>query len=70
MAAVEIKSRSICKEDLDEKWNEYARVVVATYIIVHRRGTGSSGEGKVIMGFAEPFHGQRGDHGRNRYMER
>lgn len=40
---------------LVEKWNEYARAWGATYIIVHRAGTGGNGEEKVDVGSAEPF---------------
>lgn len=41
------------------KWNEYARAGTASYIIVPSRGTGGSGEEKVLLGLAKPFRGQR-----------
>lgn len=46
---------------MNEKGSEYARVRIATYIIVHRKGAERSGEEKVIMGSVESFFGQRGE---------
>lgn len=44
---------------MDEKGNEYARTGIATHVILHRRGTRSYGEGKVVLGSAELSYRQR-----------
>lgn len=53
MAAVKATIRSTYREETSESWNEFARTATATNIIVHRRGTGESGERKVVLGSAE-----------------
>lgn len=55
MSVIKVASRYTCREDTDEKWNEYARNGIATYVIVHTRETGDSGKQSVIMSSAEPF---------------
>lgn len=46
---------------MNEKWNKYVRARTATNIIVHRKETEGSEEGKVVAGSAEPSHGQRAE---------
>lgn len=53
MAVVETTDRSTYRKDVQAEWNEHARAGIATYIILHRRGTGGSGEGKVVLGSAQ-----------------
>lgn len=56
-AAVEVTTRSTNKKNMDKKWKKYARAGSTTYITVHREKTGGRGNGKVIVGSAEPFLG-------------
>lgn len=55
MTVVEVRGRSTGREDMHEKWNEYARTGTATFIIAHWEGARDTGNGEVIVSSAEPF---------------
>lgn len=49
VAAVQIKSQSRYRENMDDIWNEYAQTASPSCIVLHRRGTEGSKDGKVTV---------------------
>lgn len=59
MAVMEVACRFTRRQDMDEKWKEYPRSGIATYIIVQREETEESAKRKVVADSTEPFRRQR-----------